>query len=84
MLTLGILESHTKNCSLLIEAFDCILPKLGEGIIILSNDWIFSTTSSTFDELISLRFQLIILSDIAIQRRVRSGNIKWEITILAM
>ena len=84
MLTLRILESHTEDFGLLIEALDCILSKLGEGIIILSNDWIFSTTSSTFDELISLRFDLIILSDIAIQRRIRSGNIKWEITILAM
>ena len=68
---------------MLIQTLYSIVSQLRERIVILSDDGVFGTSTSTFDQLVTLRLELVILSDIAIERWVRSPDIKRQIAIPA-
>ena len=84
LLTLSILEAHTQYSSLLVEALNSILTQLRECVVVLGDDRVLRATTSTFDELITLCLELVVLSDIAIQRLIGHPDVQREITILAV
>ena len=84
LLTLSVLEAHTQHSGLLVEAFDSVLTQLRECVVILGDDRVLRATTSSFDKLITLRLELVVLSDITIQRLIGYPDIQREVTVLAV
>ena len=55
-----------------------------ERVVVLRDDGVLRTTTSTFDELIALRLELVVLSDIAIQGLIGYPDIQREVAVLAV
>ena len=83
-MTLSILEAHTQYSSLLVEAFNSILTQLRECVVVLGDDRILRATTSTFDKLISLCLELVVLSDITIQRLIGYPDVQREVAVLTV